>query len=896
MAGARQEARGRGVVRSARIAAAVLGLAIAAMAGCADTAQRGAKETRLMMLPPLPILSPTALAADAGNGKAYLRWNLQMEDPRVVGWKVIQSAPTEKTLTAEALREPHFVATGLENGTAYTFAVVGALADGGMTPRSNPATVTPRDVGVAKVMGLGDRQKIAVGRAGEVALGRWSVRVAFPDGQELVWDRMRPVDWKSRDGEHLIRPHHFGNGLDIGKFDKRGLPVIIPPEGLVRESLTQEDGTWIAPAGGLKYRDVQFGFKHPYLTDPLTMALEGPIHGDARPSWFEPKVDGDRVTFEYWQPLVLAGYRSWSFVQVWETWWPIERDRHGCKYHGLARLVEVRMPDGWRSGFQVMLNNGFGPGGGSREGVVSYSTGFRRPTHEVVDFSGEKNRQVYFQHPKPPRGGSGYHSNMDSLQSSPLVFLDWGKGSLTIGARSLYYHASNNASSYAEQGVDGVWPNLAWDLGMAGERTAVETVEYLYTPDMGQPLPQRYVNARFEALGDVSRRMGVQDTLGAAAVWGTLGNVKGDGGPVAHAEKTIGDLRKTGVDGYHIFHDFWHAVPATVDDAYRLDEGHDSNPQIKAMCDRLHEAGYSVGFWYRPEVVKTSRIEAMSRRIPTAGIYYGYERCHYPEVAALLAERGIPLVRENPQWIRCQEDGAWPVGTPYQWVPMSMAGAWWDRVMWPTIWMSRRLGFDWMLMDGGFGGAQGVDYAPMRLGRAEGAVPMQPYWWRMFRSMHAVGLKNFGECTLGWKGGCVNLAGQGDEHFIWMYQASAIWGNDDVASPEQLHQLFQLYNASAGAKMIDAKRAAVCRYAAAFFRTHRSPDWVELRDLRQGEPRQVTVEVADSPVAGGPTRVTKENTYTFTVRPWTWSDAVWHYDDGTEVVYPAYGKIDWKQP
>ena len=28
-------------------------------------------------------------------------------------------------------------------------------------------------------------------------------------------------------------------------------------------------------------------------------------------------------------------------------------------------------------------------------------------------------------------------------------------------------------------------------------------------------------------------------------------------------------------------------------------------------------------------------------------------------------------------------------------------------------------------------------------------------------------------------------------------------------------------------------------------------------------------------------------------RPWTWGDVVWHYDDGTSVVYPAYDKVDW---
>ena len=863
-----------------------------------------------MPYPPLPILGPTALTADAGNARAYLRWNLQMEDPRVVAWHVLLVAPERKTLNAQPLTQPEFVARGLANGTACTFAVVGLLKDGTLTPQSNLVTVTPRDTGTAKVSGLDGNAKISVGAAKDVPLGRWAVKITFPDGQELVYDRLRPVDWKTRGGEHLLYPVHFGNGLDVGRFDPRGLPRIIPPGGLQRSALDMrgdvssadaaaftyhdpQGGAWSAAGGAFTYHDLQFGYRHPHLTDPLTFSLDQKLHGDARVQWFEPQVDGDRVTVHWWQPMAMAGYTSWQWVQVWETWWPLERDRHGTKYHGLARLLEVQAPDAWKAGFQVMLNNGFGPGG-SREGLVSYNTGFRKPGHEVVDFSGDKNKQVFFQHLKLPRAGSGYHSNMDSLQSSPLLFYDWGAGSLTIAARSLYYHCTNNSTSYIEQGADGVWPNLAWDLGAAPQRTAVDTVEYLFAPDTSQPLPQRYVNARFEALGDVSRRMGVQDDLAAACDAGSLGQVKNDGGPVAHAGKRAPVYAAAGADAVHTFHDFWHAVPETVDDAYRLDEAHDCNPAIGGFCDVFHKAGFRVGFWFRPEVAKTSLLSALSHTMPTAEMYYGFQNCAYPNAVALLKERGMPVVRDHPDWIRCQIDGGPPVGTAYQWIPMSMAGEWWDRIMWPTLVMSRRLGFDWVLMDGGFGGLQGVDYAPMRLGRAASAVPCQPYWWRMFRSMKALGIRNFGECTLGWKGGTVSLFGPGDEHYLWMYQAGAIWsGNDVLTDPVRAHKLFQLYNGTGGDQLPKPAITPVCRYAAKFFRSHRSPDWVELKDLRAGDPVTVTVDVAESPVAGGATRVSADAKYTFTVRPWTWTDAVWHYDDGSQAVYPAYEKIDW---
>jgi len=40
-------------------------------------------------------------------------------------------------------------------------------------------------------------------------------------------------------------------------------------------------------------------------------------------------------------------------------------------------------------------------------------------------------------------------------------------------------------------------------------------------------------------------------------------------------------------------------------------------------------------------------------------------------------------------------------------------------------------------------------------------------------------------------------------------------------------------------------------------------------------------------------RVNTEDIDSAAFRPWTWGDIVWHYDDGTSVVYPAYDKIDW---
>jgi hypothetical protein len=65
--------------------------------------------------------------------------------------------------------------------------------------------------------------------------------------------------------------------------------------------------------------------------------------------------------------------------------------------------------------------------------------------------------------------------------------------------------------------------------------------------------------------------------------------------------------------------------------------------------------------------------------------------------------------------------------------------------------------------------------------------------------------------------------------------------------------------------------------------------------MRQGEPGEMTTRVGDSPIAGGGTRTTQEESVKVRVRPWTWGDAVWHYDDGSSVVYPAYESLDWEK-
>jgi hypothetical protein len=158
--------------------------------------------------------------------------------------------------------------------------------------------------------------------------------------------------------------------------------------------------------------------------------------------------------------------------------------------------------------------------------------------------------------------------------------------------------------------------------------------------------------------------------------------------------------------------------------------------------------------------------------------------------------------------------------------------------------------------------------------------------------MHNAGIEMFGECTVGWKGGNVAAGGAGDECYQWLFTLGWYVGSGKaLQTPQLAHRTYQLYNSNRG----DAGSDAVRRFARRFYEKNPPPDWIELRDLRQGEPIVIAAKVGDSPVAGGGTRTTDQETVRIQVRPWTWTDVIWHYDDGRQVVYPAYDRVDWSK-
>jgi len=158
--------------------------------------------------------------------------------------------------------------------------------------------------------------------------------------------------------------------------------------------------------------------------------------------------------------------------------------------------------------------------------------------------------------------------------------------------------------------------------------------------------------------------------------------------------------------------------------------------------------------------------------------------------------------------------------------------------------------------------------------------------------MEHVGIRASGECTTGWCGGNVAVGGPGDEHYASMFQMG--WYREKPATPRFLHQLHQLYNGTefrTGDELLPVRRFAVD-----FYRKHPiPPDWIELVDLRQEDEIEITVSRHEAPATSLVGRSEDEPEVKLKVRPWTWTDVIWHHEDGTSVVYPGYDGIDWEQ-
>jgi hypothetical protein len=87
----------------------------------------------------VPAPAPTAVTATAGNATATVSWQLPATDANVTGFQVTRQPSGVTTTLAPTARS--YAATGLTNGTSYTFAVSALSPDGNSAAVSSPAVV-----------------------------------------------------------------------------------------------------------------------------------------------------------------------------------------------------------------------------------------------------------------------------------------------------------------------------------------------------------------------------------------------------------------------------------------------------------------------------------------------------------------------------------------------------------------------------------------------------------------------------------------------------------------------------------------------------------------------------------------------------------------------------------
>jgi len=284
------------------------------------------------------------------------------------------------------------------------------------------------------------------------------------------------------------------------------------------------------------------------------------------------------------------------------------------------------------------------------------------------------------------------------------------------------------------------------------------------------------------------------------------------------------------------------------------------NQMLSAYVAALRKQGLQSGFWFRPETVMAPRGALLSERFSTT--YGAYAIQTIPPAVPLLEERGIPLIRDNTDWIRRCRGGLYPdeLGstTAYNWTPMSLKGGWYYNVVHPTFKMAQKLGFTSVFLDGGFGGMTGVEYIDGR------AVAMQPYYNRLLRTASHFGLAAIGECGIG-AGVLFCFGPSGPErlgHIAWMFAGCPVM-QAEPPSEQWFHRLHQLYTMPF--ESITHREYDGAPRANLFAREFRA---------RYGHPRRIILDGLRLSEPGD------DNSR------WEYDRVFWELPDGTKVEYP----------
>ena len=778
-------------------------------------------------LPEAPVLSPSGLDADGGDGKAYLEWNPNTE-PDATGYNVYrwpEGAKERTRLNDRPIAATVYTDASARNDVSYCYAVT-AVYKGGETRPSAVATARPAKVAPVK-MTHGAPSIPATATRPEVKFGS-VFTFEFANGHSIVFDRerMKWCDWRSPDGRRLLYPRAYGNPIDLCSYNNFGFSETQPATALT-----------------------------PPIPPRINLNYLPEFEGRVAARWLGHGIDGQRVTLSYRIPLWGPGlapdtkHDNWIWATIRETWFPVERKIGGTAYAGLARRIELDIPSFYnQAGFSMALNDAFGVDG-SCDGSTTYRAhSWAGPRAEIIHWkTGEpisENGRV--------RNAGNFHPTEQSLQTHPFVFIDHPKATLIIASRRQYYCTVFRCTNYAKHGHDGIWPNFLIDLAGTTGPLPVDTFEYLHSPDRSLQAPQRYLDARFYFFRRMAALYDLPPYLPSATCSSTLGWPPPDKA-VEAAEAQARTCAEQGVELFVFYHPLWMSASYAMDEDYLTNPKLPINKVISGITAAFAAKGVKVAYWVRPEFVKSPRANILSDGFYTP--YYGYKNQVVPPLLPLLEKRGLPMIRSHVEWMRKGRDGSYPDVANYNWTPMSMAGGWLDQVMWNTFKMSAQLGCRTIFFDGSFGGMCGVDYTSGH------AVPMQPYWWRLFRLVKEAGLDVYGECGVSW-GGAYDFGPVGKEaiEMPWWFANASINPPRMPATPGTLsprHRLHQVYCAVDMPSSTDAdEHYKATKFFVNFVRANGPPDRVILKNLRN---------------EGG---------------KWEYDGVDWEYADGRRVEYP----------
>jgi hypothetical protein len=786
---------------------------------------------------------PSALTADAANAQVFLEWNPGLED-NLAGYRVYRRAPDGSrfvAITTNVLDQATFTDTGLTDGLSYHYRVTSMLRNGKESDPSKEITVKPRPVAPPNVTEGPADIKVPGMESNHI---RRALTVIFENGHRLVFDidLARARDWSAPDGTHLLYPKPYGNAIDLTELDNLGLPKPLP---------ATDQRPAEGPSVNLDYHLRQ---------------------GQMAASWVGYAVTANRITFEYRLPLSGPGvpqgttHDDWIWATVRETWTPVTRDIGGTSYGGLARRIELELPSYYKDGFSVCPNDGFGADG-SCAGAITYEL---RWSDESFLFETHWEKGKDGRGCGSPRGSSGFHPTECATQVMPFLFAQFPQGTLILAPSRYQFATTYSWRNYAAQGQDGLWPNYAVDVVSDGRPLAVETFEWLWAPGQTPPAPQRFMDATFRYRRGLADLYGLKRDLPCMDyAW----DYWGPGHEVLRVEserdryklladwgaKTAARARAVGADRVGGCHELWTSSPYTVDDAIRLNPDNPLNQAIQEMNRAFAAEGIQYGYWVRPEFVKQALPNVLSTRFYTP--YYGYQRQTYPPAIPLVEARGLPLIRQHPDWIRVARDGSHPERTPYNWTPMSLtSGGWYDEVIYKSLVMMKRLGFSSVFQDGGYSGLSGVDYTGGK------ARPVQPYYWRFYQDIARLGLDLSGECPVGWPANTLPTPNRKDLDNLWAYTLGTYRGNREGPfawfTPEMRHRSHQLYIGTYMNLDSSPGHAVAARFGQDFVKKNGAPDRVFLDGLRQGNDAK-----------------------------WIWDKVWWEYADGRRVQYPDWAEV-----